>query len=270
MLKFITNNWKLKLISLGIAVALWSFVVGQESAEITVRMPVVMTGLPADMVVANQVANEVELRLYGPQSLVRQAANRPAAKQLNLAGMGTGEHIFQVLPEELNLPPGTEVLRISPARLKVVLAKRFSRTAAVRPVIKGNPEHGFEVAEVTFAPPEVTVSGIKQEITDLDWIWTVPLEVTGLTKTTTLKANLRPPDGRSIRLSPTTVQATITIRPRPAKVPAPAKAPAPETKAAPETPPAPETPGPSKAPQAPETPEASQAPPAPAAGTTGP
>ena len=34
MLKFITSNWKLKLISLGIAVALWSFVVGQESAEI--------------------------------------------------------------------------------------------------------------------------------------------------------------------------------------------------------------------------------------------
>ena len=264
MLKFITNNWKLKLISLGIAVALWSFVVGQESAEITVRMPVVMTGLPADMVVANEVANEVELRLYGPQSLVRQTASRPAAKRLNLAGMGTGEHIFQVLPEELNLPPGVEVLRISPARLKVVLARRFSRKAAVRPVIKGNPEPAFEVAEVTFDPPEVTVSGIKQEITDLDWIWTVPLEVTGLTKTTTLKANLRPPDGRSIRLSPTTVQATIAVRPRPAKAPAKAPATAPETKTAPETP------GPAKAPEAPEAPEASEAPPTPASGATGP
>lgn len=225
MLEFITSNWKLKLISLGIAVALWTFVVGQESAEVTVRMPVVITGLPADMVMANQVANEVELRLYGPQSLVRQAANRPAAKQLNLAGMGTGEHTFQVLPEELNLPPGVEVLRISPARLRVVLDHRFSRKAAVRPVIKGNPEQGFEVAEVSFDPAEVTVSGIKQEITDLDWIWTVPLEVTGLNKTTTLKANLRPPDGRAIRLNPTTVQAEITIRPRPAKDKAPAGTP---------------------------------------------
>lgn len=225
MLEVITSNWKLKLISLGIAVALWTFVVGQESAEVTVRMPVVITGLPADMVMANQVANEVELRLYGPQSLVRQAANRPAAKQLNLAGMGTGEHTFQVLPEELNLPPGVEVLRISPARLRVVLDHRFSRKAAVRPVIKGNPEQGFEVAEVSFDPVEVTVSGIKQEITDLDWIWTVPLEVTGLNKTTTLKANLRPPDGRAIRLNPTTVQAEITIRPRPAKDKAPAGTP---------------------------------------------
>ncbi len=224
MLKLITQNWKLKLISLGLAVTLWAFVVGQENAEVTVRMPVVMTGLPADMVVANQVASEVELRLYGPQSLVRQVATRPTAKQLNLAGMSNGEHIFQVLPEELNLPPGVEVVRLSPARLRVVLSQRFSRKAAVRPVIKGNPDPGYEVAEVSFEPHEVTVSGIKQEITDLDWIWTVPLEVTGLKETTTMKANLRPPDGRAIRLNPTTVQATITIRPKPSKGKTPAAA----------------------------------------------
>ena len=223
MLEVITSNWKLKLISLGIAVALWTFVVGQESAEVTVRMPVVISGLPADMVMANQVANEVELRLYGPQSLVRQAANRPAAKQLNLAGMGTGEHTFQVLPEELNLPPGVEVLRISPARLRVVLDHRFSRKAEVRPVIKGNPKQGFEVAEVSFDPSKVMVSGIKQEITDLDWIWSEPIDVSGHSETftRTVKANLPPPDRRAIRLNPTTMHALSTIRPRPGKDQAP-------------------------------------------------
>lgn len=226
MLKLLTQDWKLKLLSLGIAVTLWAFVVGQESAEVTIRLPVVITGLPADMVVANQVATEVELRLYGPQSLVRQAANRPTAKRLDLSGMDTGEHTFQVLPEELNLPPGVEVVRLSPARLRVVLDHRYSRKAVIRPVIKGNPAPGFEVAEVSFKPPEVTVSGIKQEIADLDWIWTVPLEVTGLEETTTLKANLRPPDGRALRLSPNTVQAIITIRPRPAKLKPAAAAPA--------------------------------------------
>ncbi|MCF8032163.1 MAG: hypothetical protein K9K66_02845 [Desulfarculaceae bacterium] len=215
MLKFITRNWQLKLISLAIAVFLWALVVGQENAEVTVRMPVVVTGLSADLVVANQVDNEVELRLYGPQSLVRQVATRPQAKQLNLTGMGTGEHIFQVLPEDLSLPPGVEVVRISPARLRLQLAHRYSRKAAVRPVIKGNPAPGFEVNEVEFKPAEVTVSGLKAELTDLDWIWTVPLEVTGLKETTTLKANLRAPDGRAIRLVPNTVQAVIHIRPRP-------------------------------------------------------
>jgi len=216
MLRWITQNWQLKLISLAIAVFLWALVVGQENAEVTVKMPVVVSGLPADMVVANQVASEVELRLYGPQSLVRQVATRPQAKQLDLTGMGTGEHTFQVVPEDLNLPPGVEVVRISPARLRVQLARRYSRKAAVRPVIKGNPAPGCEVSEVVFKPAEVTVSGLQAELTDLDWIWTVPLEVTGMKKTTTLKANLRPPDGRAIRLNPSTVQAVIHIRPRPA------------------------------------------------------
>ncbi len=228
MLEKLTENWQLKLISLGIAVFLWALVVGQESAEVTVKMPVVVTGLPADMVVANQVVSEVEFGLYGPQSMVRQVATRPQAKQLNLAGMGTGEHVFQVLPEDLGLPPGVEVVRISPARIRVVLAKRYSRKAQVRPVIKGNPAKGFEVSEVVFEPPEVTVSGLKSELTDLDWIWTVPLEVTGLKETTTFKANLRPPDGRTIRLNPNTVRAVIHIRPRPIESAVPAESRAPE------------------------------------------
>lgn len=224
MLERVLENWPFKLLALAIAVALWAFVVGQEKAEITVKVPVEITGLPKDMVLANQVISEVEARLYGPQNLVRQVAARSRVKQLDLAGMGVGDHIFQVLPEDLHLPPAVNVMRISPARLRVTLAPRYSRQAAVRPVIKGSPRKGFEVAEVTFKPPAVKVSGLKQELTDLDWVWTVPLDVSQLTESTALKAALRPPGGRTIRLEPPTVQAMIKIRARPAQEPPPAQA----------------------------------------------
>ncbi len=214
MLERILTNWPFKLLSLAIAMALWAFVVGQEKAEITVKMPVEVAGLPADMALGNKVVNEVEVRLYGPQSLVRQVAVKPMVKQLELAGLKVGEHSFQVVPEDLDLPPSVNVVRISPDRLQVVLAKRFTRQAAVRPVIKGNPPEDFEVAEVTFQPPAIKVSGLKQELADLDWVWTVPLDVSKLKSTTTVKAALRPPPGRTIRLEPSAVQAVIKIRPR--------------------------------------------------------
>ncbi|RJX36403.1 MAG: YbbR-like domain-containing protein [Desulfarculus sp.] len=210
------ENWPYKLLALIIAMALWAFVVGQEKAEITVRVPVEITGLPQDLVLGNQVDSEVEVRLYGPQNLVRQVSTRPRVKQLDLAGLAAGDHIFQVLPEDLNLPPAVSVVRISPSRLRVSLAPRFSREAAVRPVIKGNPPAGYEVAEVTFTPPTVKVSGLEQELADLDWVWTVPLDVSRLKNNATLKAVLRPPAGRTIRLIPATVQAQINIRRQPA------------------------------------------------------
>lgn len=226
MLKGLTKNWSLKLLSLAIAVALWAFVVGQEKAEITVKVPVEITGMPVDMVLANPVINEVEARLYGPQSLVRQVASRPQVKQLQLTGMGKGEHIFQVLPSDMNLPPAVNVVRISPSRLRVVLAPRVSRKTAVRPVIRGRPAKGFEVGEVTFKPAEVTVSGLEKDLADLDWVWTVPLDVSGANKNIEVKAALRPPTGREIRMKPTEVTALIKIRP---KAPEPkAKPPAPE------------------------------------------
>ncbi|MEW5911671.1 MAG: CdaR family protein [Thermodesulfobacteriota bacterium] len=222
MLERVLENWPYKLLALIIAVALWAFVVGQEKAETTVRVPVEITGLPQDLVLANQVDSEVEVRVYGPQNLVRQYSLHPRVKQLDLAGLAAGDHIFQVLPEDLNLPPSVNVVRISPSRLRVSLAARFNREAVVRPVIKGRPPAGYEVAEVTFKPAVVKVSGLEQELEDLDWVWTAPLDVSRLKANATLKAVLRPPAGRSIRLSPATVQAQIKIRRQPA-----AKAPAP-------------------------------------------
>jgi YbbR domain-containing protein len=214
-------NWPFKLLSLAIAMALWAFVVGQEKAEITVKMPVEVTGLPANMVLGNKVVNELEVRLYGPQNLVRQVAAKPMVKQLVLGDLAVGEHSFPMLAEDLDLPPSVSVVRISPDRLQVVLAKRFTREAAVRPVIKGNPPRGFEVAEVTFKPAAIKVSGLKRELTDLDWVWTVPLDVSQIKKTTTVKAALRQPAGRTIRLEPPAVEAVINIRPRPGQPPEP-------------------------------------------------
>ena len=44
--------------------------------------------------------------------------------------MGTGEHDLPGGAEELGLPPGVEVVRISPARIRVQLAKTLQPQGA--------------------------------------------------------------------------------------------------------------------------------------------
>ncbi|CAO0821745.1 YbbR-like domain-containing protein [Desulfarculales bacterium] len=178
MLESITHNWSLKLLALVIAVFMWVFVVGQEKSEISVRVPVEITNVPTDLLVVDDSLDEVDVRLYGPHSLIRRVASERLAKVVDLSGMGLGEHIFQVLPEDLRLPPGVRVIRVSPGSFTFTLAQRITRDVQVRPVFRGHPQAGFEVAEITFEPDKVLVWGRKEDLDNLDWIWTVPIDLT--------------------------------------------------------------------------------------------
>jgi YbbR domain-containing protein len=214
MLKAITHNLRLKLLALGIALVMWIFVVGQDRVEMTVEVPVEITGIPADMVIADDVVNKVYARISGPGTLVRRAVTERTVQRLDLAGMGLGEHVFQIVPEDLRLPAGVSVLRVSPARFTITLASKVSRQVQVRPALKGSPAEGYEVGEIKLTPAKVTVSGTKKEVENVDWIWTVRIDVSGLKSNTSLRTGLRLPRGDSLQVDPITVEAEITIRPK--------------------------------------------------------
>jgi hypothetical protein len=214
MLKRLTHNLRLKLLALAIALVMWVFVVGQDKAEMTVEVPVEITGISSDMVVTDDVVNKVYARISGPGTLVRRAAAERMVRRVNLAGMGMGEHVFQVLPEDLRLPAGVSVMRVSPARFSITLAAKVSRQVQVRPALKGDLAEGYEVAEINLMPPKVTVSGTQKDIENVDWIWTVRMDVSGLKSSTTIRAGLRLPRGKSLHLDPMTVEAEINVRPK--------------------------------------------------------
>jgi hypothetical protein len=214
MLKAITHNLRLKLLALGIALVMWIFVVGQDRVEMTIEVPVEITGIPADMVIADDVVNKVYARISGPGTLVRRAATERMVQRLDLAGMGLGEHVFQIVPEALRLPAGVSVLRVSPARFTITLASKVMREVQVRPALRGDPAEGYEVGEIKLTPAKVMVSGTKKEVENVDWIWTVRIDVTGLSSNTSLRTGLRLPRGNSLQVDPITVEADITIRPQ--------------------------------------------------------
>jgi YbbR domain-containing protein len=165
------------------------------------------------MMLAGEVPGDVEVRVRGPRSLIRTTANKRMVKTIDLAGMETGEHVFQVGPDDLDLPPGVQVVQISPVRLRVPLAKTYQQMLPVRPVLHGHPAEGFEVREVSFKPDAVIVVGLKEEIDNLDWIWTLPIDISGISESTTFKSLLRLPTGQ-VRLRPDQVEAFVAIVPK--------------------------------------------------------
>ncbi|MFZ5586048.1 MAG: YbbR-like domain-containing protein [Thermodesulfobacteriota bacterium] len=222
MLELIAKNWSLKLLALAIAVAMWLYVAGQEKSEISVRVPVEITNIPAELLVVDAVVGDVDVRLFGPRSLVRRLAAERLVKPVNLAGLGPGEHVVQVLPEDLKLPPGVTVVRLTPSRFTITLAKRVTREVQVRPVFTNRPADGLEVAEVVFKPEKVAVTGRQEDLGDLDWIWTAPIDLSGRKDNFSLSVRLRLPPGRTVRVNAMEVEAQVRLRPEKGRAPAPA------------------------------------------------
>ncbi|KIX12027.1 CdaR family protein [Dethiosulfatarculus sandiegensis] len=212
MLKRLSKNWSLKLLALVLALSMWVFVVGQEQAEIALIVPVELTNIPKGTVVDGNVVSEVKVRVSGPRSLVRRVMDEHLSKTVDLSGMKTGEHVFQVVPRELKLPAGVVAKHISPASFTVILAPRDTRQVSVHPKIKGKPAPGYELEEVTFKPDKVTIFGNKEDVQNLDWIWTVPIDVTNMKQNKVFNANLRLPPGLALGVDPASVEATIKIR----------------------------------------------------------
>ena len=214
MLKNLFNNWPLKLLALALGIGLWVFVVGQEKGEVSVKVPVVFTNIPKDMVVVGDVISELDVRLYGSRNLLARANKGSMSKRVSLAGLKSGVHEFQASAEGLHLPPGITVHRVTPARFSIKLAKRVSREVPVRPVIKGDPPAGMEVGEVSFKPDKVRILGAQEELKDLDWIWTVPIKAEGLKGENKLTVELRIPEGRALTLDPPKVEVILKLKPK--------------------------------------------------------
>lgn len=232
MLNWFARNWSVKLLSLAIAVGLWVFVVGQEKSEILLRMPVEATNVPKGMTVIGDRATEVEVLVRGPRSLVRIAATQPRVKVLDLRGSRPGEQVFQVLPEDLKLPPGVQTVRISPATVRLELAKVAVRKLPVRPVLPGEPATGYRLGDITIKPDSVEARGLEQDVAELEkWVWTRPIDIHGIDHTVRVTVPVRlvwareRSQGGSVEVTPPYVQVVVPVlKAEPDHRPAPAGA----------------------------------------------
>ncbi len=115
----LVNNWWLKLLSLGLALALWSSVHQAATVEIDVSVPLELRNVPAGMQVAAQTATRVTLGLRGPESLLSRMSYEELAVVADLEGFAVGHHRVDLSAE---VPPGVEVVRIIPSQVRLELA----------------------------------------------------------------------------------------------------------------------------------------------------
>ncbi len=207
-----TENWGLKLVSLGFAVLLWMFVVGEKRSEISLTVPLELTGVPADRVIVSPVPEAIRIRVNGPRTLLAAIDPDKLRVTLNLDGIQPGISAFEILPSRLNLPRGVDVTYISPSVVTLEADRRVEKVLRVKPRIRGAPAEGFEVASVEVEPAEVRVQGAERALRDRKEIPTEPVDITGATGGVVQPVGLALPDPTVRPVDVSTVRVSVSVR----------------------------------------------------------
>lgn len=122
--RLLLHNWWLKLLSLGLAYALWAIVTQTPPVEMRMSVPVELANLPPGLAVANQSPARVELQLRGSESQLRRLQPEDVGVVLDLSQTAAGNHVIALTPAHADVPPGIEVVRILPAEVRLEIVPR--------------------------------------------------------------------------------------------------------------------------------------------------
>ena len=100
--KILFENWGIKLISLGLALILWFNITSKGKMEIALTVPLELKNIPAGMAVVGDVPGYLEVRLEGPERLLRDiSSDKEVSGSLDLSLAKGGENIVRVSPDDI-------------------------------------------------------------------------------------------------------------------------------------------------------------------------
>jgi YbbR domain-containing protein len=192
-LRFITEDWTVKLFSLGVAVLLFLFVTVENATSVDVDFRIEYRTAD-DILVTNDAPTVLHATLQGPWARLRTFETtdlEPAVLDLSRAEPGAQRHSIDL--SAVTAPGGMKVVAIRPSEVEVTLDRRVERQVPVRPDIPEAPAFGYEILDVRIVPARARVLGPGSKMQSIDFITTRTIDVMGREQDLNLEVDLRPP-----------------------------------------------------------------------------
>lgn len=205
------KNLRLKLISIAFAFALWFFVAGQSPTELGIMVPLGYKGMPKDMVMTSAPFGEIEVRVTGPRFLLNNIEPDKVMAEVDLGAAREGSSVVRILPKDINVPMGIKVARVAPSSVEVRMERLVDVEFPVRARLRGRLADGYRVSGVGVTPKTVMARVFARYTSGKDAIFTRPVDVSGLSKSTVVSVGLDAPEREFINVSEYNVRVRVTI-----------------------------------------------------------
>ena len=177
MLERLTSRWHLKVLSLGLAFAVWVAVTGEGRAVQDFSVPVEVS-LGAHATLAGPAPLKVSVRLRAPESILRRIDPYDLDVRVDLRDAPPGERTVALAPRLVGgVPRDVEVVQVEPDRLKLNVARKLRREVPVVPTISGRPPRGYAFYRALPRPDGLLVEGPEARLGPSTRVRTDPIVV---------------------------------------------------------------------------------------------
>lgn len=183
-LKAVVTNWPIKLTALVLALVLWAVIA---AVEPTVQLiPVTFSVDVPEGRTLTQPLPDVYASYSGTSSELQKLRISPPVIQKSVPDTLTGsQFLLELSLQDLAILDDVDVTAedLRPRAVLVVLDDRISRNKPVVPRgVRITPDSGYEqFGGVQVTPASVVVTGPREQVDRIDRLYTVPLQLTGVT-----------------------------------------------------------------------------------------
>ena len=210
--RYILHNFGLKVLSLLLATGLWFLISPDERpAEIEVHAPIVFRDVPSNLEISSENIPEAQIRVRGPERLIRSVQARDVHAEIEVADAKAGERTFD-LQTQVRHPRDLVVVQVVPSQLHIAFDSRLTRDVEIHPRVTGNFAQGEQLVKVDADPARITITGPRRHIEKVDAATTDPIDATGTLGSAVFTTNVFVPDPLVQVVQPTTIRVTVLVQ----------------------------------------------------------
>ena len=188
---YVAHNFGLKLLSLVLAAGVWFLISPDEQpAEVALRAPIVFQHVPKHLEISSEAIPEAQVRVRGPERVIRQLQPSEVHAEIDLADIKAGERTFDLTSEQVRHPSDVSVVQVLPSQLHLAFDTTMVRDVDIHPRVVGNFAEGEQLVRVESDPPRISITGPRRHVERIDAATTDPIDASGTRGTAVFTANV--------------------------------------------------------------------------------
>jgi YbbR domain-containing protein len=186
------KNWGLKLFSFLVALILWLALIPEEKAfsEKNLTVSLELYNIPSSLDVVEKPPSTVDVKIRAPKRLIGQITSANVRAALDLHNAQPDVENYLLNESMIIAPPGAEVKDVRPRQVSLKLERTVAVMLDVEPHVIGELREGLGVVKIEVVPPQVLVRGPESKINPKEKVMTTPIDLSSLTQSTEVEANL--------------------------------------------------------------------------------
>ncbi|MGQ9616643.1 MAG: CdaR family protein [Spirochaetota bacterium] len=212
LLRKLTYNWHIKLISIVLASILWLYVRSLHEKERFISVPIEIRNIPSGYVVTEMVPQFAKLVLRGKEETFSLIEDSDIIAYVDLGNSIKHTSKLAIKVDGESIPGNISIKEINPRMVDVHISKIITKKVRVLPVIVSKPPQGYIVEELIVEPEFVEIRGPASLLEKFEVVQTEWIDISNFSESIRINAKISKLDERIEFVGDTNIAVSVKIK----------------------------------------------------------